>query len=289
MIEKEVYYSLMKKCSYKRYDDTENKIIELEQKKIIERYYDFLIAKLEKEQQTKEEGIKKIIDKTKKWGSGWFLNLFIEKRGIAIIRRTENCNISHRISLGEPLWFLNYVAFSHDEKYVAIAGRYPNDTKKGGLLLIYNLEENKVVYQHSNSYAVWTTSFSKRGELGAYDSTPDTYFGKEPFSDNVGIINSYSFLTFSPDGVLLALSKQGYVAWNNGKNINWGHQPSCLVSIRKSDSPTDEIVKFEDLSDCGIEGSNRPRTVSSVSFSNNNKCVMMVGNDGIVVIRNLRL
>lgn len=290
LIEKEVYYSLMKKCSYKRYDDTENKIIELEQKKIIERYYDFLIAKLEKEPQTKEEGIKKIIDKTKKWGSEWFLNLFIEKRGVAIIRRTENGNISHRISLGEPLWFLNYVAFSHDEKYVAIAGRYPNETKKGGLLLVYNLEEKKVVYQHSNSYAVWTAAFSKCGELGAYTSTPDTYFGEAPYSnDNIRTINYYSFLTFSPDGALLALSKQGYVAWNNGKNINWGHLPSCLVSIRKSDSPTDEIVKFEDLSDSGIEGSNRPRTVSSVSFSNNNKCVMMVGNDGTVVVRNLRL
>ena len=172
---------------------------------------------------------------------------------------------------------------------MAIAGRYPNGIGKGGLLLIYNLEENKVVYQHTNSYAVWTTAFSKRGELGAYTSTPNTYFGEEPFANKVKIINSYSFLTFSPDGSLIALSKQGYIAWNNGRNMNWGHQPSCIVSIRRADSPNSEIVEFKDLSDSGIEGSNRPRTVSSVSFSNNNKCVMMVGNDGIVVIRNMHL
>lgn len=288
LIEKEEYDSLMKKCRYGLYDETENKKIELEQKRIIECYYDYLISKMEIEPRTKEEYINTIIKMTKIRGCDWFLNLLIEKRGVAIIRRKKDNNISHRISLGEPLWFLNYVAFSHDEKYVAIAGRYP--IGKGGLLLVYNLEENKVVYQHSKSYAVWTVAFSKRGELGAYSSTPNTYFGEDPyFNDNIRTINSYSFLTFSPDGALLALSKQGYVAWNNGNNINWGHQPSCLVSIRKSDTPTDEIVKFEDLSDCGIKGSNRAMTVSSVSFSNNNKCVMMVGNDGIVVIRNLHI
>lgn len=290
LIEAEEYSMLMKKCSYvSDKDDNANKTIELEQKKIIERYYDFLISKLDIGPKTKEDGIKTIIDKTKDKGSEWFLKLIIEKRGVAIIRSTENGNISHRISLGEPLWFLNYVAFSHDETYVAIAGRYPNRIGKGGLLLIYNLKDNKVVYQHTNSYAVWTTSFSKRGDLGAYTSTPDTYFGEEPFSNKVRIINSYSFLTFSPDGSLIALSKQGYIAWNNGRNMNWGHRPSCIVSIRRADSPNSEIVEFKDLSDSGIEGSNRPRIVSSVSFSNNNKCVMMVGNDGIVVIRNLHL
>ena len=289
LIEKEEYDSLMKKCRYKLYDETENKKIELEQKRIIECYYDYLISKLEIEPRTKEEYINTIIKKTKIRGCDWFLNLLIEKRGVAIIRRKKDNNIAHRISLGEPLWFLNYVAFSHDEKYVAIAGRYPNGIGKGGLLLIYNLEENKVVYQHTNSYAVWTTAFSKRGELGAYTSTPNTYFGEEPFANKVKIINSYSFLTFSPDGSLIALSKQGYIAWNNGRNMNWGHQPSCIVSIRRADSPNSEIVEFKDLSDSGIEGSNRPRTVSSVSFSNNNKCVMMVGNDGIVVIRNMHL
>ena len=145
LIEAEEYSMLMKKCSYvSDEDDNANKTIELEQKKIIERYYDFLISKLDIEPQTKEDGIKTIIDKTKDKGSEWFLKLFIEKRGVAIIRRTENGNISHRISLGEPLWFLNYVAFSHDETYVAIAGRYPNGIGKGGLLLIYNLKDNKV-------------------------------------------------------------------------------------------------------------------------------------------------
>ena len=54
------------------------------------------------------------------------------------------------------------------------------------------------------------------------------------------------------------------------------------------------IQKFSDLSQEGIEGisdrkHNFSKTVASVSFSNDNKRIMMVGNDGVVIIRNLHL
>ena len=187
---------------------------------------------------------------------GDFLQLFIEVRGVALIRRTFDNTIANRIRLGSPLWYLNYVAFSYDSRYVAIAGRYPNNTGHGGLLLVYDLEEDKEVYKQSNSCAVWLSAFTKHGHFAAYSSEPTSYFGIVPPKDEkVTKIDHVSFLTFSPNGQYVALSEQGYVAWNNGRNLAWGHQPSCLVSVRKTDSVHEEILKYEDLSDEGIEGS----------------------------------
>lgn len=219
-----------------------------------------------------------------------FLHLFIDVRGVALIRRTFDNTIANRIRLGSPLWFLNYVAFSHDSRYVAIAGRYPNNTGHGGLLLVYDLEEDKEVYKQSNSCAVWLSAFTKHGHFAAYSSEPTSYFGiVPPMDEKVRKIDHLSFLTFSPNGQYVALSEQGYVAWNNGRNLAWGHQPSCLVSVRKTDSVHEEILKYEDLSDEGIEGTSIAKSVSSVSFSKDNSKLMMVGRDGVVIIRNTHI
>lgn len=221
---------------------------------------------------------------------GVFLQLFIEVRGVALIRRTFDNTIANRIRLGSPLWYLNYVAFSYDSRYVAIAGRYPNNTGHGGLLLVYDLEEDKEVYKQSNSCAVWLSAFTKHGHFAAYSSEPTSYFGIVPPKDEkVTKIDHVSFLTFSPNGQYVALSEQGYVAWNNGRNLAWGHQPSCLVSVRKTDSVHEEILKYEDLSDEGIEGTSIAKSVSSVSFSKDNSRLMMVGRDGVVIIRNTHI
>lgn len=221
---------------------------------------------------------------------GVFLQLFIEVRGVALIRRTFDNTIANRIRLGSPLWYLNYVAFSYDSRYVAIAGRYPNNTGHGGLLLVYDLEEDKEVYKQSNSCAVWLSAFTKHGHFAAYSSEPTSYFGIVPPKDEkVTKIDHVSFLTFSPNGQYVALSEQGYVGWNNGRNLAWGHQPSCLVSVRKTDSVHEEILKYEDLSDEGIEGTSIAKSVSSVSFSKDNSRLMMVGRDGVVIIRNTHI
>ena len=60
-----------------------------------------------------------------------------------------------------------------------------------------------------------------------------------------------------------------------------------MVSIRKVDSPDDEITSYSDLSDEGIE--KFKRSVASVSFSNDNSRLMMVGRDGVMIVRNLHL
>lgn len=226
-----------------------------------------------------------------------FLQLFIELRGIALIRRTSDNTIANKIRLGRPLWFLNYVAFSYDSRYVAIAGRYPNNTEHGGLLLVYDLEKDKEVYNKSDGYAVWLSAFTKHGHFAAYSSEPISYIGVVPSyigvvpqeDEMVTEIGHFSFLTFSPDGQYVALSKQGYVTWDKGRDLAWGHQPSCVVSVRKTDSAREEILQYNDLSDEGVEGSGKPKSVSSVSFSKDNSKLMMVGQDGVVIIRNTHI
>ena len=166
-----------------------------------------------------------------------FLRLFIEFHGVAIIRKTSDNTITNKIKLGDPLWFLNYVAFSHDSRYVTIAGRYPNHSGHGGLLLVYDLENDSEIYKQTNGYAVWLSAFTKDGHFAAYSSEPVSYLGVVPKGDNqIETVEKYNFLTFSSDGQYIALSKQGYVAWNNGRNPLWGHQPSCLVSLRKTNN-----------------------------------------------------
>lgn len=229
-----------------------------------------------------------------------FTNLFVEKVGIAIIRKMDTREVVEKIELGSPLAYLNYVSFSYDNRYVAIAGCYPFGVSTGGLFLLYDLEEHMTIYRNGASKAVWTTAFTKDGMVAAYTSSPTTFIGKcdgvkikeNEKEANVFVIDGYNFLTYSPDGVYFACSQQGYVAFRNGAgniNPNWGHQPSAFVDIRKVSNPDKELVCFNDLSEMGIADTFRSQSVSSVSFSNDNKKLLMVGKDGVVIVRNLHL
>lgn len=226
-----------------------------------------------------------------------FTNHFIEKRGVAVIKSTSTKEVVEKIYFGEPLWFLNYVSFSQDNRFVAIGGRYPDSSSKGGLLLVYDLANHKKVAFNTSSWAVWTTAFTKNGLLGAYSSEPIAYFGHVASEMGIDTVDDKSFLTFSPDGKFVALSNQGYTSKydkHGNERLIWGHQPSTDVFVAKSDSPSDFLEEYDDLSDQGLEGRsdrkhNFPKSVASVSFSNDNKRLMMVGNDGVVIIRNLHL
>ena len=99
-------------------------------------------------------------------------------------------------------------------------------------------------------------------------------------------------MTYSPDGEYFALSSQGYISkYDKDGNIQigWGHQPSSLVEIRATGNFSKDIISFHDLSEEGIADSSVKRSVASVSFSDGNKRLMMVGKDGVVIIRNLHL
>ena len=221
----------------------------------------------------------------------YFLSFLIGKRGIAIIRNISNDAEFTRIDLGSPLKFINYVAFSHDSEYVAIAGYRDS----GGLFLVYDLKAKETIIHQNTNRAVWNVAFSATNALAAYTSSPNTFFAVsesdyeyEDFDNK--LIQKRNFLTFSPNGEYFALSRQGYISkYDRDDNVReiWGHQPSSLVEIRKSTSCDVPLIQFSDLSDEGIADSFQRDSVASVSFSNDNTCVMMVGQDGVVIIRNL--
>ncbi len=226
-----------------------------------------------------------------------FTYLFLKKVGIVIIRRMDTGDVVEKIELDSPLAYLNYVSFSYDNRYIAIAGCYPLGVSTGGLFLLYDLEEHLPIYRNGESKAVWITAFTKDGKVAAYTSSPTTFIGRcdgvkvkeSEKGINMSVIDGYNFLTYSPDGVFFACSQQGYVAYRNGAdniNPNWGHQPSAFVGIRRASDPDIELIRFNDISEKGIAGI---KTVSSVSFSNDNKKLLMVGKDGVVIVRNLHL
>lgn len=229
-----------------------------------------------------------------------FAKIFIERRGVAYIRNKKDDSVIAKIALGDPLWFLNYVSFSYDNRFVAIAGRYQNDSNFGGLFLVYDLIRKKEVIAKRNSWAVWMTSFNRKNQVAAYSSEPISYDSILSCTESYECVNShpnFSFLTFSPDGEFAALSNQGYISKfdrNGNERDEWGHMPSCEVFVVKSEDMDSPLFNYSDLSDSGIDGlsdihHNCSKTVSSVSFSNDNKRLMMVGNDGVVIIRNLYL
>ncbi len=236
-----------------------------------------------------------LIDKEDEYGVQIFLSRVFDIRGIAVIKKVSDDSIVAKIDLGKPLSYINYVSFSYDSRYLSLAG-YRDFTH--GLFLIYDLEEKKILCRMTTNRAVWTTAFSSKESVAAYTSNPNTIFmddryecsSEKEFSNL--LIHHRNFLTFSPDGSLMALSNQGYISKydvNHEERSNWGHQPSTFVEIRCTSKITEENVVFRDLSDCGIADSCKAQSVASVSFSNDNKKLMMVGKDGVVIVRNLHL
>ena len=61
------------------------------------------------------------------------------------------------------------------------------------------------------------------------------------------------------------------------------------MDIRRASDPDNELIRFSDLSEMGIADTFQSQSVSSVSFSNDNKKLLMVGKDGVVIVRNLHL
>lgn len=284
------YYDLLSKCTYPAGDDSKSaKWLEANEARqtLINDNLDYFTSAYKNKSILK----KKIEFLVKDASARYFLDEIIERKGVAVIRHAADDSEAMRINLGIPLSYINYVSFSYDSKYVAIAGYRNDGHHNGGLLLIHDIVHNQTVFKENTKRAVWNVAFSKLGALASYTSNPFTFYfndeGKYEASDSV--IAGRNFLTFSPDGKYYALSSQGYVSkYDRLGNVqsNWGHQPSCLVEVRSSD----KVIKvFSDLSDKGISDSSCGKSVASVSFSNDNKHLMMSGNDGVVIIRNLNL
>ena len=209
--------------------------------------------------------------------------------------------IHERIFVGEPLWFLNYVSFSYDNRFVAISGRYPDGSNSGGLLFVHDLLYKRTAFDSTHeskaSYnAVWLSSFDKNGNIASYTSEPITRIlslNKDVYNVNE-ILYEKNFLTYSRSGKFSALSDQGYIRYDNSFTDYWGHKPSCNIYIRN------EITKriigpFNDfgISSHGKKNSivgtgEREESVSSVSFSADEKQYLAVSSDGVIIVRNIQ-
>lgn len=181
------------------------------------------------------------------------------------------------ICIGRNLWFLNYVAFSSDCNSVIISAKYRDAS---GLCLVYDFSQGRITHSSFDTKAVWRGIFSSVGDAAYYDSTPDTYMLKYGTTERIEI-NGRSFLTFSPSGKYLALSRQGYIP-------GYGHQPSCDVYIAKTDSPKNELAHYADHGS-SIKHVRGGDNVACASFSSDERKLLTVGADGVVVVRYLNL
>lgn len=299
VISKSEYDSILNRYSYSfqfcEKDRKNNKVIEEAREQFVRANLSWFKKCVRNvKSKSNEEWVKFFVDENNVFGNEYFISFIVEKRGIAVIKKVKDDSEVARIKLGRPLWFLNYVSFSYDGRYVAIAGRYPNNTydnedkSLGGLFLCYDLINKKITLNKTDSYAVWTTAFTKQGQMAAYSSNPITFLAS-PTKGIVFELMHYSFLTFSPDGQYFALSKKGYISKDSGR-ANWGHQQSTEVFICNINAPEDVICSYNDLSGNGIANlGKRKDNIASVAFSNDNRQLLMVGEDGVMIIRNLHL
>ena len=299
IISKSEFDSLLKQYSYPfrafKKDQEEHKIVKEARERLVRANLSWFKQHARNvKDRTVEEWVKLFVDEKNIFGNEYFVSFIVEKRGIAVIKKVKDNSEVARIKLGRPLWFLNYVSFSYDGRYVAIAGRYPNNTSDdegkslGGLFLCYDLKNKEITLKKTDTNAVWTTAFTKQGCLAAYSSNPTTFIAS-PNKREVMKLIRYSFLTFSPDGKYFALSEKGYISKDSGK-VNWGHQKSTVVFICKVNAPENIIYSYNDLSGNGIATlGKRKENIASVAFSNNNRQLLMVGEDGVMIIRNLHL
>ena len=223
-------------------------------------------------------------------------------------------DITTEILFPEDLAYYNYAAFSYDNKYFGYVGK----PSSKGLIHLFKLNYvesiNKLLVTDSYlsrypSYASWVCGFSKTGYFATYDSTPDTYLinideelfesktdkielRKNIYNSKSNIYHQYqkwneikgkNFLCFSPSGKYLALSEQGYEPLTLG---GYGHQESNAVHI--SFTETGKIIdSFTGHGDNIKE--NLGKKVTFVGFSEDEKRIMTLSSDGVVIIRDLKI
>ena len=222
-----------------------------------------------------------------------FTPLFIDKLGYINYKKVNN-NMTKRILIGRSVWFLNYVSFSYDSRYLAFAAKMQEDNfrhTQEGVFGLYDLEKETIVVKQDKDqelYAVWMTMFSKTGDVAYYDSHANAYIHHAANKYiKANIISGKSLLCFSPSGKYIAFSDQNYIDYTHHPNENWGHQPSGNIFIHSVINPYERIDYFNDFAE-GINGiSESAHSVASAAFSSDEKRLLAVGTDGVIVIRNL--
>ena len=168
-----------------------------------------------------------------------------------------------------------------------------------GVFVLFDLERGKeVVRQEQDEWedskyknslcAVWMTMFNKNGDVTYYDSNPNAFIVTAESNYQVTKkTQGKSLQCFSPTGNYIALSDQSYIDYAHHPELKWGHQPSGNVYIHSTNCFEQCLEHYNDLGD-GIEGvACQAGSVSSAAFSQDERRLLVVGNDGVVVVRNL--
>ena len=213
-----------------------------------------------------------------------------KKKYFEIKENVENKII--KIYTTNPIKYINYASFSYDSKIVAFVGATPST----GFVIIYDLESKQTLFEYPskeklgfNSGAIWISSFNKDGKLAIYNSSPTTYiFNPDKDYKSFKPISQRNFLCYSPTGNYMALSTQGYNAWAYGTNSFWGHQKSTKVFIRKTNDSNMELGPLEIFGNVEIPRTNQ-NNVGSVAFSLDESKILVVLNDGTLVVKNIQL
>lgn len=197
--------------------------------------------------------------------------------------------------------YINYISFSPDSRYMAIAGATPST----GYFMLYDIEEEKIIGELYPSRdkenvdsvlswgskerkcswgesAIWIAMFNKDNDVALYTSIPKTcLFSSKENYEKVEIISKRSLLCFSPSGKYYALSKRGYIAYCQ-RPSKWGHQKSVEVYVRRTDKSGKEMGPFTDLQE-----EHKRTNIGMATFSLDERRLLMISDDGCFVVRNL--
>jgi hypothetical protein len=220
--------------------------------------------------------------------------------------------VTSEIILPSDLDYYNYASFSYDNRYFGYVGK----PHSNGLIHLFKLDydrDNETLEVTDSyitrfpRYASWVCGFSKTGYFATYDSTPDTYIVKvtdqlfksqmtDQFirnnlvTDDSRIIRSFktwheiqgkNYLCFSPTGKFIAVSEQGYEPLTLG---GYGHLESNAVHIALTESG--EIVDSFTAHGDSIK-QDKVNKVTFVAFSEDERMIMTLSNDGVVVVRGI--
>lgn len=162
-----------------------------------------------------------------------------------------------------------------------------------GVFVLYSIREDKeIIRQDSNRNlcAVWMTLFSKMGNVAYYDSSANAYIAtKESNYKHTEEIKGKSLLCFSPSGKYIAFSDQNYIDYTHHPNSNWGHQPSGNIFIHSIENVQRCLEHYNDFGGGIVGVASHAGNVASAAFSSDERRLLAVGNDGVVVVRNLHL
>lgn len=226
---------------------------------------------------------------------------------IGFVNKTSN----NKIHLPQDTEYFNYAAFSYDNQFIGIVGKPYMNSESKSLIMLCNLElnyendkievTNKLVSREAEN-ACWICGFSKKGTFAFYDSVPNTYMlktdksifkesaieyknGQKVYDDynKWTKIENKNFLCFSPSGNFLALSEQGYDPITKG---GCGHIESSVLYI--AETKTEEILtSFMDHGERLVDP--KKKDIIFVSFSEDEKRLMSMSKDGVVIIRDIEI